>query len=119
MLPERMSERTEIDWGSASVDDGRLTVEFAGKPSKEWAARLEQVIRQLARTGGGWGEIEVKKAKLRVDAVTPGSESALRHFLEGAILQADADQPPEADSADEERSEPDQRMTDAFRAFGD
>jgi hypothetical protein len=52
--------------------------------------------------------------------VPQGSEDALHHFLESAVLQANVDLRPEEDddaSSDDERSEDDQRMTDAFRAF--
>src|SRR5215207_6629886 len=105
-----------IDWSQASVDDARLTVPFAGKPPGEWTKRLEQVVERLERAGSGWGELEVKRKQLRVDAVSPGSEADLRHFLESAVLQANADVPVEADDESEssERSEEDQRMTDVF-----
>ena len=111
---------TTIDWGSASVDGGRLTVALAGSASAEWKERVQQVIQRLERGSGGWGEITVTKSKLRVDAVKPGSETDLRHFLESAVLQANADLRPEEPAAttdDDERSEEDQQMTDAFRSF--
>ena len=58
----------QIDWGSAEVDDGRLTVPVTGKASKKWADAVTRVL----------------------------------------------DRQP-----DDERSEADEQMTDAFRAFGE
>jgi hypothetical protein len=107
-----------IDWSTAEVDDGQLTVEVGGRHSKDWTERLEQVLEQLGRGGNRWGEIEVGKKKLRVDAVERGAEADLRHFLETAVLQANADAPPKASkTSDGERSDADQEMTDVFRSF--
>jgi hypothetical protein len=108
------------------VDGGRLTVPLAGEPPSGFKNALAHVIERLARGGHDWGEIKVTKSKLRVDGVSEGSESALRHFLEAAVLQANADVRAEDDDDDDsdsgsgdERSEPDQAMTDAFRGFAD
>jgi hypothetical protein len=119
-MAEDAAHDTTIDWGSASVDGGRLTVALAGSASAEWKKRVQQVIQRLERGSGGWGEIKVTKSELRVDAVKPGSETDLRHLLESAVLQANADLRPEEPAAtanDEDRSEEDQQMTDAFRSF--
>jgi hypothetical protein len=112
-----------IDWNAASVDDGRLTVPLLGEPSAAWRDRLKHVIERLQRGGSGWGEIKVTKSALRVDAVRAGAEADLRHFLESGVLQANSDlraeeegEAEDAESADG-RSESDQEMTDAFRAF--
>jgi hypothetical protein len=111
-----------IDWGAASVDDGRLTVPLSGKPPKGFKQRLARVIERLERGGSGWGEIKVGKAKLRVDDIAAGAESDLRHFLEAAMQQANADvraddEDDDADTPGDERSDADQAMTDAFRGF--
>lgn len=108
-----------VYWRAASVSNGRLTVPFTSKPSSDWLERFEQVIARLSHGGSGWGEIEVAKKNLRVDGVTPGSESDLHHFLESAVLQANAGEAGDrTEDAEEERAGPDQQMTDAFRAFG-
>jgi hypothetical protein len=110
----------EIDWSQASVDGGSLTVPFAGKTPKKWTERLEQVAGSLARGGRGWGEVSVERKKLRVNDVTPGCEAELRHFLESAVLQANADVPVEdEDDSDKERSDADQEMTETFRSFAE
>ena len=113
---------TSIDWGTASVDDGQLTVAFEGKPSTEWRERFEAVMDRLRQPSAHFGEIKVGKAKLRVTGVEPGAESDLRHLLESAALQANADAAPDDDDGEEpgdERSDEDQGMTDAFCAFAD
>jgi hypothetical protein len=109
-----------IDWSSASVDDGRLTVAFGGRQSSEWIERVQDVLERLGRPSRRWGAIEVGKKRLRVDAVTPGAEADLRHFLESAVLQATADVPVEdEDDSDGERSDADQQMTETFRSFAE
>jgi hypothetical protein len=115
-------EEIQLDWGEASVDGGRLTVPLAGEPSKEFRSQLSAVIERLQRGSDAWGGIEVGKAKLKIEAVSADAAGDLRHFLESAVLQANADL--RADDEDEEepgdeRSEEDQKLTDAFRAFGE
>jgi hypothetical protein len=114
-------DATRIDWSSATVDDGQLTVGLDGKPSSEWRERVERVLERLHAGGSGWGAIKVGKKKLTVEDVRDGSEGDLRHLLESAVLQANADLAPAEDASDQgdERSEADQRLTDAFRAFAD
>jgi len=121
------AEPIRIDWSSAEVDGGRLTVGLSGEASKAWREQLASVVRQLEH-GDRWGAIEARKARLRVEGVTAGTEDELRFFLESAVLQANADLEPEdeedggeeaEDEDGDERSEPDSAMTDAFRAFGD
>jgi hypothetical protein len=111
-----------IEWAEASVEGARLTVPLTGEGGKAFKVALERVIERLQRAGSGWGAIKVGKAKLRVDDITAGSESDLRHFIEAAVMQANADVREDDDDDEEsgsgdERSEPDQAMTDAFRAF--
>ena len=110
-----------IDWNAAAVDDGRLKVPLLGDPSAAWRDRLTHVIERLQRGGSGWGEIKVTKSALRVDAVRTGAEADLRHFLESGVLQANsdlrADEEAETEEPNDDRSESDQQMTDAFRSF--
>jgi len=106
-----------IDWSSADVREGRLTVAFGEKPTKEWVERLAQIVDRLARAGSGWSAIEVGKREVHVEGVEAGSEKDLRHFLESAVLQANADQESDDEPSGATRSEEDQARTDAFRAF--
>jgi hypothetical protein len=117
-----MSDEIGIDWGAAEVEGGRLTVPFAGKATSDFKAQLQGVIERLDR-GSGWGEIKIGKSKLRVADIQDGAESDLRHFLESAVLQANANLAPheedDAPAHDGERSEADERMTEAFRTFAE
>jgi hypothetical protein len=111
-------DEARIDWGEATVDGGQLTAPLAGEPSKEWANRVARVLERLHSGGSAWGTIKVTKKKVTVEDVTAGSEKDLRHLLESAMLQANADLAEQDEDEDEdERSDEDQQMTDAFRAF--
>jgi len=55
-----------------------------------------------------------------VEAVSAGAEEDLRHLLDSAVQQANADFAPEAqDDAGDEPSEEDSAMTEAFRSFAE
>jgi len=105
-----------IDWASAEVSEGTLAVALTDKPSKEWRERVTAVAERLGRDG-----VEVKKERLVVPGVTPGSEAEVRHLLESAVLQANTDLGEDEDDGDDEpadeRSDADREMTEAFRAF--
>jgi hypothetical protein len=113
----------QIEWSSAQLDGGNLSVELSGRSSKGWRLSFESVVALLATGQDEWGKISVRKDSLLVADVRPGSESALRTLLEGAVLQANHDtQPrrePREDAQDAAGGEPDAdaRMTAAFRAF--
>jgi hypothetical protein len=110
-----------IDWSAAEVRDGRLRVPYTDRPSKEWVAAFERVAERLERAGSGWGEASASRKGLEVDAVVEGEEASLRHFLESALLQANAVAGSADDEGDteDELSDVDRRMTDAFRAFAE
>jgi hypothetical protein len=110
----------EIDWATAAVKDARLTVALSGSPPKGFAGELEHVIVRLATAGRPWGEVSVGKRKLHVDDIQSGSEGDLRHFLESALLQANAAVGAEpGDAPDEAAAGPDEQMAAVFRAFAD
>jgi hypothetical protein len=109
-----MGSTIEIDWASAQVRAGRLSVALSRKPP----GALGDVVSRLQRDGHPWGEVEVGKRRLHVSDVTPGAEAELRHFLESAVLQANADAGLAADEPDgDEPATTDDEMTAAFRAF--
>jgi hypothetical protein len=104
---------SEIDWSSAEVRDGTLSVGLTEKPSKEWRERFTGVLERLGHDGA-----EIKKEQLVVSAVAPGTEGDVRHMLESAVMQANADLAPDEPDDDDGPSEQDREMTEAFRAFG-
>ena len=108
---------TDIDWAGAEVHDGTLTVPLSGRAPKAWRERVAAVVDRLGREN-----VKVKKGRLVVDDVSPGGEDELRHLLESAVLQANADlgedEHDEHDGEHEdEASDADREMTAAFRAF--
>ena len=119
-MAKRKESHGDIDWASAEVAEGVLTVPLAGEPSKAWATRVAEVVERLGG-GKGWGETEVTREKLTVRDVQGGAEVEVRHFLESAVMQANADFAPQEDQSDggagEERSGADAEQTAAFRAF--
>jgi hypothetical protein len=112
-------QETALDWSSASVDDGRLTVPVIGEVPAGWTKRAKRVVERLDRSGSSWGAVSVTKNRLRVDAVSPGTENDLHHFLESVVLQANAAfREEQEDTTEDGRSEQDQQMTDVFRSLG-
>jgi hypothetical protein len=114
----------KLDWSQAEVEEGRLTVSLDGKLPKGWKGTFARTVKLLA--GGSWGEVEVKKGRVRLGGITPGSEERVRHFLESVVEQANrAHLPREADgqketaAGDEEPEGPDAEMTAVFRSFAD
>ena len=119
-MAEREPAHGEIDWASAEVADGKLTVAIAGEPSKEWAERIGAIVDRLQPSGSPWA-VEATKKAITVKGIEPGSESEVRHLLEGAVLQANADFAPEEDEEADDAggSDEDAAMTEAFQAFAD
>jgi hypothetical protein len=113
--------QASIDWASAAVKGGDLTVALAGEPSTEWAGRVQAILERLERPGSGWGATKVTKTRIQVEAIVAGAEDDLRHLLDSAVQQANADfaAPQESDDAGDGLSAADSAMTDAFRSFVD
>lgn len=119
-MAKRKESHGEIDWASAEVKDSALTVPLAGTASKAWAERVAEVIDRLGDSGG-WGAIKVTREQVKVKAVESGSEADLRHLLESAVMQANADFAPAEERASdgEDPAAADGEMAGAFRAFAD
>jgi hypothetical protein len=122
-MADKPAPQGEVDWASATVKDGELTVALGGTPNAAWARELGSMVERLYRPGHGWGEVKVTKTRLRVAALTPGCETGLRHFLDSAVLQVNTDfapaEDPDRGDEDESGSDEDRAMTDAFRSFSD
>jgi hypothetical protein len=109
-----------LNWATAEVKGGKLTVELEGKPAKAWKESFETTVTLLR--GGDWGEVQVKKNSVRVSDLSPGSEDKLRHHLESIVEQANAAVRPsesEGDGVEADPDSPDARMTQSFRAFAE
>jgi hypothetical protein len=101
-----MSPAVEIDWASAEVHGGDMTVELAGKASKRWRERFEAVRGLLGESSGGWDDVKIVKQTINVRGLRPGAERDLRHFLESIVVQVDAE------LADDDTHEQDARPAD-------
>jgi hypothetical protein len=119
-------EHPQLDWSTAEVNDGTLTVTLGGKPPKEWTARFKTTVGLLNH--GSWEKVELKKGKISVKTITEGDEERVRHFLESAVLEAngvlaaeESDTDDDADGDDDDAAAkengPDNEMTKRFRGF--
>jgi hypothetical protein len=115
-----------LDWSTAEVRGGKLTVALDDKPSREWCASFERTERILNH--GTWPDVKLKKGTVVVGEIEPGSEENLRFFLESVVQEANAGQAPDEEAAEENADEqdediesepePDEEMTERFRSFG-
>jgi hypothetical protein len=119
-VPRNAHPRASIDWASAEVRGGDLTVALKGDASAGWVERVQATVERLERPGRGWGATKVTKSKVSVKDVSAGAEQDLRLVLDGAVQQANADfAPEETGDGDDGASQADAAMTEAFRAFAD
>jgi hypothetical protein len=120
-------ELRNIDWGTAEIEEGTLTVELTGSSSKAWKQRFESVLGLLETSHSHWGKVRITRKGIHVAEVGQGTETELRHFLESAVLQVNSELPqpeePTQSAKDEahvdEAGQVDRQMTAAFRAFAD
>jgi hypothetical protein len=116
------SETPQIDWSTAEVNEGTLSVALTGAATRPWRRDFERVLTLLGDDRhGAWGEIALTKGQVEVSEVAEGSEADVRHLLESALLQVNSDlgaEPPAAPSAGEDVPAPDRRLTVTFRRFG-
>lgn len=125
-----MSE-VKLSWSSAEVDDACLTVPLEGEIPRRWRTDFQTTVKRLG--SGEWGDVEVKKDKVQVSEVTPGSEDKLRHHLDSIVAQANASHAArEQEKADKDQQDEDEDdgngkqregadadMTARFRAFAE
>ena len=117
-MTDDAQQDTALDWSSASVDGGRLTVPVIGDVPTGWTKRVRRIVERLDHSGSSWGAVSVTKTRVRVDAVAAGAANDLHHFLESVVLQANADlREEDEDDTDDVRSDEDQQMTEAFRSL--
>ncbi|HEU0316442.1 MAG TPA: hypothetical protein VFR49_03875 [Solirubrobacteraceae bacterium] len=120
-MAEAIDSPREIDWSTAEVKDGALGVELTGDPSRDWSEHMEAVIARLEH--GRWGTIKVGRRRIKVASVSADSVDDLRHLLESAALQTNADLvAPAQDAAPAGQlaadvDAADQDLTRAFRAL--
>jgi hypothetical protein len=112
-----------LQWSAAEVRNGTLTVPIEGDRPRGWKSTFDHTVRLLG--GGSWGEVSLKKAKVKVADATEGTEDELRFFLEGVVQQANATHVEADEDSDEtgdedsngggDADDADDRMTSRFR----
>jgi hypothetical protein len=115
----------EIDWSSAEVHGGDVTVDLAGKVSKRCRERFEAVRSLLGESSGGWDDVKLVKRTIHVRGLRPEAEHELRHFLDSVVVQVNAALPA-GDEQAEQASRPSDRaaivdaeMTATLRSFAE
>lgn len=115
------SGATSIDWATAAIHDGTLTVKLTGGDTKTAAKLSAALLELLDRQSGGWGNITIRRGTITVEDVREGSESDLRHLLESVLLEVNSRLDVQSVEAGREAGAdppgPDERMTEAFREF--
>ena len=82
-------EPLQLDWSTAGVSDGTLTVDLTDKPPKEWRNTFERTAALLGARS--WPvTLNSKKGSVKVASVQPGDEERVRQLLEGAVLEANS-----------------------------
>jgi hypothetical protein len=125
-----MAAPREIDWTTATVDSGTLSVELTGDAPRGWQGRFKAIARVLDQARGRWGAVGITASVITVKDVAEGVESDLRFFLEGVVQQVNADLGLEPDaeaetqaeqepSAEQRRQAADHEMSLHFRAFAE
>jgi hypothetical protein len=122
----------EIEWASAEVRDGVLTVELSPDAPKGWGKDFNGVLALLQSGNQGWGSVRLRKNVIEVADVVEGSEEELRHLLESVVLQVNSDLQLDAgdgvsagqgeDAAESDRAArqaADRAITATFRSFAE
>jgi len=121
------SAARRIDWSTAEVRDGHLSVDLTGAAEKGWVKHFERVLAMLEHGGAGWGDVRVSKSSIRVVDVQEGAAEDLRHLLEGVLQQLNSDRAGDtdgrslegerSDAEPDRRAEADLRLLVEFRSF--
>ena len=110
-----MEEPRQIDWATAVVADRVLKVELTGEPSRRFATHLEGVLRRLQTHRAG--PIKVTKRRIKVAEVEADTADDVRHLLESAVAQTNADLVRPVAAAETDEDDVDTTLTAAFRGF--
>jgi len=80
-----------IDWGSAKVQEGQLSVRVRPDPDFAFLKVFDMVLIESPPPPGAaaWGQVQFAGDGIVVSEVQPGSAPALEQFLDGAVREAD------------------------------
>ena len=104
--PHTMSDAEQspptIDWPSATVEDGDLSVPLLGETPKGWNARFRAVLAHLQELGEtSLGKTKLARSTITVSDVPEGAKSDLHHLLESVVRQVNSDLVKDDDSQDD------------------
>jgi hypothetical protein len=112
-----------IDWGSAKVQEGQLSVRVRPDPDFAFLKVFDMVLIESPPPPGAaaWGQVQFAGGRIVASEVQPGSAPALQRFLDEAVREADQRVGPERErlerQADRERqAAEDQRRADEAAA---
>jgi hypothetical protein len=79
-----------IDWGSAEVQEGQLSVRVRPDPDFAFLKVFEMVLIESPPSPGAtaWGQVQFAGDGIVVSEVQPGSAPALEQFLDGVVREA-------------------------------
>jgi hypothetical protein len=81
----------KIDWASADVRDGILTLPLTGSVTPAWTGRLRELVAAAQPDADGWASVQVTREHLRVGQMRAGAGTGLHELLERLVDQANAD----------------------------
>ena len=93
-----------IDWGSAKVHEGQLSVRVKPEPDFAFLTVFDMVLIESVPPSGAaaWGQVRFAGGRIVVTEVQPGSAPALEHFLDGVVREADERVGPERERLERE-----------------
>jgi len=80
-----------IDWGSAEVEEGELSVPVQPDPDFAFLTVFDMALIEspTPRGAAAWGQVQFASGRIVVSDVQPGSASDLEQFLDGIVREAD------------------------------
>ena len=109
-----------IDWGSAEVQEGQLSVRVRPDPDFAFLKVFDMVLIESPPPPGAaaWGQVQFAGGGIVVSEVEPGAAPALEQFLDGVVREADQRVGAERERLERERqaAEEKRRTDDAATA---
>ena len=106
-----------IDWGSAEVEEGELSVPVQPDPDFAFLTVFDMVLIETPPPGAAaWGQVQFAGGRIVVSDVQPGSAPALEQFLDGVVSEADERVGPERERLERQAERERQAAEDKRRA---
>ena len=107
-----------IDWGSAEVEEGQLSVRVQPDPDFAFLTVFDMALIEspTPRGAAAWGQVQFASGRIVVSDVQPGSAPALERFLDGVVREADERAGPERQRLEREAERERQAAEEKRRA---